>query len=315
MQLPKKLAQLVVGAATGAIVLMPLAAGAVVITGLVPLSDAAAGQGWAVHPDQTGGGTEQFVQGPATPPAGTGSLSMTVAADTDRALVFTVPKPALGGVVPPGDIAAAIATPWGSTSGSFSTYTENTTSPASSIPALKFVGFQVFNAANPLLSTGFTTLNFEGSNQGAVTPNAWQTWTLGPTSLVWQSNTTDGFCLQAAPCTLAAFAANYPNGAWGQLQLGLGAGVAAGTVGYVDNVTVSDGTTTFVYDFEVAQVPTTTTTTTVPSGASTTAPPAATSGGTLVRTGWHTGESLGVAVVLLGTGVALMAKSRRLRGT
>src|SRR4029450_11648899 len=96
------------------------------------------------------------------------------------------------------------------------------------------------------------TLNLEGSNQGIVAANIWQTWALSATSMVWQSNTSDdpGFCPQASPCTLAAFAARYPNGAWGQIQLGLGAGVNA-TTGYVDTVNISDGTTTFTYDFEV----------------------------------------------------------------
>src|SRR6478736_5152730 len=89
---------------------------------------------------------------------------------------------------------------WGTTSGSFSTFTANTANPAGSIPALKLVGYQVFNDANPLLSTGFTTLNFEGSNQGSVSANQWQTWTLGPTSTVWQSNSADAsFCVQASP--------------------------------------------------------------------------------------------------------------------
>src|SRR5262249_39829033 len=153
----------------------------VVITSFTGLLGAAAGTGWAPHPDQTAGGTEQFVTGPATPPAGTGSLAMTVAANTDRALIFTVPK---GGSAGPNDI--GVASPWTTLSGSFSTFTSNTAAPASSIPVLKLVGFQHYNTNNPLLSTGFTTLNFEGSNQGTVTANQWQTWTLGPDSVVWQ---------------------------------------------------------------------------------------------------------------------------------
>lgn len=51
----------------------------------------------------------------------------------------------------------------------------------------------------------FTTLSFEPRQNGTVVPGQWQTWTLGPTSVVWQTNTTDGFCVQATPCTLADF--------------------------------------------------------------------------------------------------------------
>ena len=243
--------------AAAVVAAVPVGAGAVTITGFVSLLDAAAGNGWAIHPDQAGAASERFVVGPLTPPAGQGSLELTVPTTTDGALVFTVPNPGTG-ATPPGDVGPFNPTPWGNTSGSFSTFTANTTSPASSIPVLKLVGYQQFNAANPLLSTGFTTLNFEGSNQpGGVVANQWQTWVLGPTSLVWQSNQTDPFCPIESPCTLAAFAAQYQAGAWGQIQVGLGLGVGPDAVGNVDNVQVSDGTTTFTYDFEPLVAPTT----------------------------------------------------------
>jgi hypothetical protein len=182
---------------------------------------------------------------------------MTVASTADRALIFTVPKPGADPTPPP-NIGAITPTPWTNLSGSFSTFTTNA-NPGPSIPALKIVGYQQFNNANPLLSQGFTTLNFEGANQTpAPAADVWQTWTLGPTSLVWQSNQTadPGFCPQSTPCTLAAFAAHYPNGAWGQIQVGLGAGVGP-TTSYVDNVQISDGTSTFTYDFEPASIPST----------------------------------------------------------
>src|SRR5262249_2957813 len=102
------------------LVMTSLTAGAVGITSFTGLLGAAQGTGWAAHPDQTAGGTEQFVTGPATPPAGTGSLAMTVAANTDRALIFTVPK---GGSAGPNDI--GVASPWTTLTGSFSTFTAN----------------------------------------------------------------------------------------------------------------------------------------------------------------------------------------------
>jgi hypothetical protein len=115
---------------------LPFVAGAVTVTGLVGVLAAAAGQGWAAHPDQTAGGSEQFVEGPLIPPSGRESLEMTVAGTSDRALVFAVPKPGSGATVP-GDFGAINPTPWGNLSGSFSTFTTNAAAAASSVPALK----------------------------------------------------------------------------------------------------------------------------------------------------------------------------------
>src|SRR5262245_42812937 len=106
---------LVAGLVTGVLVLIgPLRADGAVITSFVGLLQAAAGQGWAPHPDQTAGGTEQFVTGPAPPPAGTGSLQMTAATTADRALVFTVPNPGTG-ATPPGSEGPFNPVAWGST--------------------------------------------------------------------------------------------------------------------------------------------------------------------------------------------------------
>jgi hypothetical protein len=228
----------------------------VTVTHLVGLLQAAAGQGWAAHPDQTTGAIERFVPGPLTPPSGIGSLEMTVASTSARALIFTVPKPGAE-LTPPPNIGAITPTPWTHLSGSFSTFTRNA-DPGPSLPVLKIVGYQQFNNAFPVRSQGFTTLNFEGAKQKTPAPaaNMWQTWKLGPTSLVWQSNQTadPGFCPQTTPCTLANFAAHYPSGAWGQIQVGLGAGLTAVT-SYVDDVQISDGTSTFTYDFEPPSSP------------------------------------------------------------
>jgi hypothetical protein len=268
--------------------------------------------GWAPHPDQTAGGTEQFVEGPLTPPAGTGSLEMKVAEATDRAFIFFVPRPTTG-ATPPGSQGPFLPTPWGDLDGSFfSTFTPDTGSPAS-IPALKFVGYQNFNTSNPLLSTGFTTLNFEGVYQGTVLPNQWQKWTLGPTSLVWQTG--DGICPISAPCPLSDFVAEYPDGAWGQIQLGLGAG--PGKTGNVDDVHVFAGTTEFVFDFEVTAPPESTTSTTVASGGATTTTVAGggvtTSTEALARTGSHAGEALAIALACIGLGSVLTVIAMRRR--
>lgn len=229
----------------------------VVVTSLVGPLQAAAGQGWAKHPDQSAGGSEAFVEGPATPPAGRGSLKMSVAASTDRALIFTVPNPGTGATAP-GDEGPIKPVPWAELGGSsYSTYTTATTDTATSVTVLKFVGYQDFNSNNPLLSTGFTTLNFEPSLQGPVNANSWQTWTASGTSTVWQSNATGNFCVQATPCTLTEFAAHYSDGAWGQVQIGLGTFPPGGAAvsSFVDNVTIAEGEARFSYDFDIPAAP------------------------------------------------------------
>jgi len=309
---------LAAGIGVGILVLAgTLAASAAVITSFVSLLDAGRGLGWAPHPEQTAGGTEQFVTGPLTPPAGTGSLQMSVATSTDRALILTVPKPGSGDT-PPGSLFPFLATPWGDLNGSFfSTFTTDTAPPGTTtIPGLRFVGYQNFNSNFPLTSTGFTTLNFEGVHQGTVVPNQWQKWTLGLDSLVWQSNESDnGFCPITAPCTLRDFAAHYPDGAWGLIGGGLGSGVPANSTGNVDDVHVFAGTTEFVYDFEVTAPPDSTTSTTVASS-STTATTVASSGVTasgeaLARTGSHAGEALAIALICIGFGTLLTVMARR----
>jgi hypothetical protein len=49
--------------------------------------DTLPGAGRIVSPDQTSGGSARLVEGPATPPAGRGSLELGVDAQADRALV------------------------------------------------------------------------------------------------------------------------------------------------------------------------------------------------------------------------------------
>jgi hypothetical protein len=318
-----------VGVVTAGVLLLgwPAKAGAarqLVITSLVGIAEAEQGNGWASDPDQTASGaTALFVDGPASPPAGAGSLAMTVNGPAGtQALVFTRPS----GPVPP-----AIPSPWQGFTASYSTFTTDTTSPTDSVPVLTIVGYQFFNIGNPLQppSSGLTSLHFEPSNQPAppAVPNEWQTWTLGPTSLVWQSNQVDdsGFCPQAAPCTLQSFASRYPGGAWGRIQLGLGAFVAPENVtSYVDNVQILDGNNgLFVYDFERFEAPPTTTTnpaisaTTTMTVATTTTVAASSLPETLPATGPSGNADLGIAIACLavGGGLTVIVWSRRGRPT
>lgn len=190
------------------------------------------GGGWSVLPETTAGGAAVVVNGPGQPPAGTGSLRLSVAASEDRALVGT-------------ELGELQVRPWSGLSASFSTFVASG-DPESFTPTLRFAGFQVITPTPSL----FTTLSFEPKRNGVVVAGQWQPWTLGPASVVWQSNATDGFCLQSAPCAFADFVARYPDGAWGQAQLGLGSGVAGPANGYADAVTITDRTTVQFTDFD-----------------------------------------------------------------
>jgi LPXTG-motif cell wall-anchored protein len=191
------------------------------------------GGNWTVLPDTTEGGSAEVVKGPGTPPAGTGSLRLTVETTADRALVGT-------------DLGSVTTRPFSALSAEYSTYVPNG-SPESFTPTLRFAAFQTVTPA----PQNFTTVSFEPLRNGTVIPGQWQTWALGPDSQVWQTNATDnGFCVQASPCTLGEFSAHYPNSAWGQAQLGLGSGVAGPAEGFADAVTLTDGDTTQFTDFD-----------------------------------------------------------------
>jgi LPXTG-motif cell wall-anchored protein len=247
---------------------------------------------WAVLPDTTAGGSATIVPGPGTPPAGTGSLQLTVAENTDRALVGS-------------DLGSLTARSWADLSASFSTFVP-AGGDASFAPSLRFAGFQ-------MSTSNFTTLSVEASRQGTVVPGQWQTWTLDADSIVWQSNASDdGFCIQSAPCTFAAFIARYPDGVWGQAQLGLGSGVAGPASGFVDAVTISDGEESQFTDFDPPAASPSPTPSPTHSRQSPTRTPS--SEGTLPVTGTHDGLWLagaGGGIAALGVGLLLVARRRR----
>jgi hypothetical protein len=262
--------------------------GAMGVAAQVPV-DEFPNDGWFVHPtDQTAGGAEQFVTGPGTPPLGVGSLQMTVAGATDIAKIMTVPQP----LVP--------LRSWGSLTASFATYTDDVP-PTSSPPVLQFGGFQSPGGS-------FTTLNVEPSNLGTVLTGQWQTWTLGATTAVWQTG--PGVCQQSAPCPFSDFVAAFPTGWWDRVQVNLGAlGGGAPATGYVDAVMFSDGSNTYFYDFEPAQVPPATTTTTTVASTTTTVASTA-----LVRTGSNTGPLALWAAVLVVAGIGARRIATRRSG-
>jgi LPXTG-motif cell wall-anchored protein len=280
-------AMTVVLASALASMLIATAADAAVVTTLP-------GGTWSVLPDTTAGGTAAIVTGPGTPPAGTGSLRLTVASTADRALVGS-------------DLGVSTARPWAGLAASFATYVPDGGSKFFA-PTLRFAGFQVI-APTPLR---FTTLNVEVYRNGTVKPGQWQKWSVGPTTTVWQSNASDGFCTQSTPCTLAEFAQQYPAGAWGQAQLGIGSGVPGPATGYVDAVTIKDGAKAFFTDFDPKSV--------TPSPSPSAVPKPKPSGGAKVPTLPVTGQPdslwfalAGATLVLLGGALMLAGRRERRR--
>lgn len=117
-------------------------------------------------------GTSTFTQGPATPPAGTGSLQLSTPTGADKITVFNYDHVET-------ELAAVTAM-------GYSTY--RTAGSASQVAALN-LEVDINGAA----SGGFTTLVFEpvyNTSQGAVVSGAWQDWDAyaGGDAVWWSSN-------------------------------------------------------------------------------------------------------------------------------
>ena len=261
------------------------------------------GGGWIQSPDNTAGGTAQIVEGPAGPGIlGLGSLALTVAANTDFA---GVANPILPLGIPFSDLIA----------GSWRTFVTGATGVPEEAAALKLPAFQSG-------ISDFTTLVVERFRNGTVTPNIWQETALADDTVVWQTNTADGFCIQATPCDFAAFKAAYQNGRFIGAQVAIGTGVPAVT-SYADGVSVTfmeDGTeVTDTWDFDVAAPPTPTPAPTPPDPAP--ASPAPTAAG-LPNTSTNApsalsdgavGLALGSLVLLSAVAVAIVRRRRLYR--
>ncbi|MFL5668497.1 MAG: hypothetical protein ACJ77U_03840, partial [Chloroflexota bacterium] len=201
------------------------------------------GAGWIQAPDNTAGRTAVIATSPVAG-LGTSSVKLTTTANTD---FVGIGRPI---VQPLSDV----------TAGSWMTYvTGDTGNPTAEPAALKF-------GMNRLGASEFTTLVVERFRNGTVTPGTWQTTTLSGTSVVWQSNQTGAFCVQATPCTLAEFKTQYPNALMIGLQVAVGTGTLA-TSSYTDGVSLTIDDVTDTWNFELAAAPAT------PSPPGATAPP------------------------------------------
>ncbi len=199
--------------------------------------DTLPGQGW-FHIPQSGidtTGTVALVNGPDTPPAGSGSLQLTIDLSTDKAAVGNMTAFPLSSRP---HLIRDITTV------SFSTYV-----PAggisSHVPVLKFGGYQQPG------SNAFTTLNIDPTRLGTVTMGIWQTWVLNDSSLVSDTNTPSGSpCSQSVPCAFSVYKSTFPDAHFIDIQLAVGSGASTPGSGYVDDVTVGAGTQTFSWNFE-----------------------------------------------------------------
>ena len=229
------------------------------------------GQGWIQSPDNTAGGSTELVEGPGPGTLGLGSLAMTVAANTDFA---GVAHPFLPLGMPFSDLIA----------GGFRTFVTGATGMNEEAASLRLSGYQLGTSV-------FTTLVVDPWRNGTVTPNVWQDIALGDSTVVWQTNTGDGFCPMADPCTFAEFKAEYTDGRFSAVQIAIGtfAGAIQPFTSYADGVSLTtlDGevATTETFDFDIAgtaATPTPTPTpiaTPVPPGGASATPIATPAGG------------------------------------
>lgn len=218
------------------LVAMTIAAPGVMAQGTIVVTEIPS-DGWFQSPDNTAGGSVQLVEGPpGAGSLGAGSLELTTAANTDFAGLAN-PFTPLG--VPYSDL----------TAGAWLTYVTGATgAPLSEAASLRLPGYQVGISV-------FTTLVVERYLNATVTPDLWQETTLDSSTVVWQTNAGDGFCQQAAPCMFGAFKAQYPQGRFSAVQIGIGTGVPAVT-SYADGVTLTIDDETETFDFDIAGAPT-----------------------------------------------------------
>ncbi|MDX2004304.1 MAG: hypothetical protein SFU83_03415 [Meiothermus sp.] len=196
---------------------------------------------WFFFNDGIATGTGSFVNGPATPPIGTGSVQLVVD-NTGRALIGTTQY--IGTKL--ADIKAL----------QYSTY--NQTATTTIAPSLQFGYDQDITDS----VTGFQgRLVYEPVYSGSVTSGVWQTWdTLA--GKWWATNnatsTLDNACPQSNPCTLAQVLAAaprvaiHPNSNFGWLLIKLGGPISGGFTANADRLVIRRvwETSNTIFNFE-----------------------------------------------------------------
>jgi hypothetical protein len=190
------------------------------------------GAGWIQSPENTANATI------AAAPAGGLGTSALKFVTTGTSSKVAVARPFVGPLS-------------GLSGASWKTYATGTSSSlAAEPPSLRFTMYRLGGTSE------FTSMIVERTYNGGVTATTWQTTTLGPSTVVWQS-TGPGFCDQTTRCTFAEFKAQYPDATLVGLQVAVGSGVPALT-SFADDVSVTEGETTESWDFELAAQPTAT---------------------------------------------------------
>jgi hypothetical protein len=226
--------RLITGIALAVLLSVPALVAMAATTVVVSPSDS---QGWSFVVE-TGSGAGSFVNGPAGPPAGTGSARLTTSTMN-------------GGVI----VAAAL---FGGTRLDQITNLEYSTYVApSSTSNVQAIALQ-FNIDNDLTDAdnGFKgRLVWEPYFTETVVKGTWQTWDPTTQGKWWGSNVAiSGSCSQAVPCTWAQVLSAFPDagihGTFGAVILKAGSGWPAGFDGNVDALTIGvDGDDT-TFDFE-----------------------------------------------------------------
>ena len=199
--------------------------------------------GWYFYDDTTDStttATGNFVDGPATPPLGSGSVHLTALTATDRQAIATN---AYAGT-PISNI-----TTWG-----YSTYQPG---PTLAITLQFDIKYRTTDTAYG------GRLVFEPYQQSGTVGSGWQTW--NPYNGVWWASKTtaagsNGLCPQSSPCTWAQVTSSFPDATInGRLLLRAG-GNWTNFDGNADALTIgiTDGTATQVdtYDFNLHSAPT-----------------------------------------------------------
>ncbi len=212
----------------------------------VTVNENSLGNGWTAYADNGGGSA--FVDGPGTPPAGTGSFQ------------FTVPengKVTLSTDTVAGELLSDVDTV------AYSTYRDSSsTMPGNVAPSLN-MEICAGGVENSTCS-GYTTLVWEpvyaygtGANSNnPVVPDKWQTWdALDHTSTSyaggwWSTRAISGVCASNCFVTLSEIQAENPDAVISSFGVNVGHGPSGTFLGNADALTLGiDGTTT-VYDFE-----------------------------------------------------------------
>jgi uncharacterized membrane protein len=196
--------------------------------------------GWAVNNDTCGAATTgavDFVKGPGTPPAGTGSVQFTVGANGDS--YPTVRQGDYNGV--------ALSN---LTSLDYYTYVSHSGSGGQA----PYIDLYVDNDNNGTRDDILTFEPIYNPSQGAVALNTWQHW--NALTGLWWSDSMGG---PPPLFTLSSYIATHPdarivNSGGGGVILAAGCGGAAWTsfVGNADKLTIGVGGTDTTYDFEPA---------------------------------------------------------------